>query len=111
MDFGAVSAPMPLASGNLLVSVSWTEGIDDPDAAARDFFAARREDREPPELVRGRALDLYDGEGRFLYSHREDDADWAMGTIRFVGPDDRLYTVADDPFPQVRRYRVIIEEG
>jgi hypothetical protein len=111
MGFGGVSAPMPLASDHLLVSVSWTEGIDDPDAAARDFFAARREDREPPELVRGRALDLYDGEGRFLYSYREDDAEWAMGTIRFVGPDDRLYTVADDPFPQVRRYRVIIEEG
>ena len=111
MGFGSLSAPMPLASGHLLVDVSWTEGIDDPNAAAREYFAARSEDRDPPELTRGRALDLYDAEGRFLYSYQEENPSWAMGTIRFIGPDDRLYTMADDPFPQVQRYRVIIEES
>ncbi len=110
MDFGGLDEPMPLASGHMLVPVNWTEGIDDPDAAASAYFAQPREEREQPG-TRGRALELYDAEGRFLYSYEEDDINWEMGFIQFVGPDDRLYTVADDPFPHVRRYRVVIEEG
>lgn len=110
MTFGGLSAPMPLASGHLLVPLTWTEGVDDPDAAASAYFATPREEREQPG-TRGRALELYDADGRFLYSYEEDDPAWEMGQILFVGPDDRLYTVVDDPFPQVRRYRVVIDEA
>lgn len=110
MSFGGLDAPMPLASGHLLVPISWTEGIDDPDDAASRYFAAPREEREPPG-TRGRALELYDREGRLLYSHQEDEVTWEMGFFKLVGPDDRVYTVTDDPYPQVRRYRVLIEGG
>lgn len=110
MTFGGVEAPMPLPSGHLLVPISWTEGIDDPDDAASMYFAAPREEREQPG-TRGRALELYDADGRFLYSHQEEEVVWEVGFLQFVGPDDRLYTITDDPYPQVRRYRVVIDEG
>jgi len=33
-----------------------------------------------------------------------------IGSLRAVGPGGRLYTTIDGPFPQVRRYRVEIDE-
>jgi hypothetical protein len=110
MTFGGLGAPMPLASGHLLVPISWTEGIDDPDDAASRYFAMPREERELPG-IRGRALEIYDADGRFLYSHQEEEATWEIGEFELIGPDDRVYTITDDPFPQVRRYRVVIENG
>jgi hypothetical protein len=33
-----------------------------------------------------------------------------IGSPRAIGPDGKLYTTVDDPFPHVRRYRVEIDE-
>jgi hypothetical protein len=62
-------------------------------------------------LALNHPLDLFDAEGRFLYSLVEDGAFTpSIGRPQLVGADGRLYTISDDPFPQIRRYRVQIEE-
>lgn len=109
-SFGKVFAPMLLDPRYLLVCVTWTAGIDDPDEAAAMHIKALRERRRIPRDSVS-SFDLYDREGRFLYSLVEPNAErkWpTTGIPQFVGPDNRLYTIADDPFPQIRRYRVLI---
>jgi hypothetical protein len=60
----------------------------------------------PPEIDWRSSFDLYDREGRLLYSLVEDGTWPSTGTPKLIGPDNRLYTIAGDPFPQIRRYRV-----
>ena len=112
--FGEVRPPMHLDPDYLLVGVTWTIGIDDPNTFALDAFRDRRERANsgeapappPPSLS---SFDLFDREGRLLYSLLEDTGNWpSTGRPLFIGPDNRLYTLADDPFPQIRRYRVIV---
>lgn len=107
--FGSLSPPMPLPSGHLLVATSWTLGIDDPDAVALENMRSARERRPPPPRETASSLDLFDQEGRFLYSIVEEGLTLSIGAPQFVGPDGKLYTKTHDPFPQVRRYRVVIE--
>ena len=57
------------------------------------------------------AVDLFGPDGRFLYSREWDGPEWPdLGRPNTVDSDDRLYTIRQDPFPQVRRYRVVIDE-
>lgn len=56
------------------------------------------------------SLDLFDAEGRFLFSLENSGDAPTIGSPTAVGPDGRLYTRVLDPFPPVRRYRVEIEE-
>jgi hypothetical protein len=60
-------------------------------------------------------LDLFDAEGRLLASIRHeaplpDGSRPEIGSPRAIGPDGKLYTTVDDPFPHVRRYRIEIDE-
>jgi hypothetical protein len=49
---------------------------------------------------------------RFLWSRIEEGAITpSIGRLELVGADGSLYTVADEPFPQVRRYRVELGRG
>ena len=95
--------PVALAEGRMLATASWS------DPAALDELRGRA---EAPELEEIRAttrisFDLFDADGRYLISIRRDEAD--IGDVDEVDAQGRLYTTAMDPFPQVRRYRVIIE--
>ncbi|MGD8330935.1 MAG: hypothetical protein PVJ49_16010, partial [Acidobacteriota bacterium] len=96
--------PLPLAEGRMLATVSWT----DPDALAQ-----LRGRPEPPPFEEVRAtsrssFDLFDAGGRYLTSVLEEDV--SIGNADEVDAQGRLYTVATDPYPHVRRYRVVIEQ-
>lgn len=95
--------PLLLAGGLMLATASWT----DPDALERLRGAP-----EPPSFEARRAtsrgsFDLFDTDGRYLTSIPREEVE--IGNADEVGADGKLYTVVRDPFPQVRRYRVVIE--
>lgn len=100
--FSWLYPPLRLDSGRWLACVSWVE-TDDVDAT----FARIIEDGEPP--VRKNSLDLFDNAGRLLYSLVGDGAVPTIGRPVRVDNAGRLYTVLDDPYPQVRRYAVILD--
>ena len=101
---GGLAAPIVLDSGYWLVLATWPTNVDDPNALA-EMPAAQR-----PEIMWASSLDLFDPEGRFLYSsHTPGAQSPAIGRPWAIGPHGRLYTVIADPFPQVRRYRVVLQ--
>lgn len=102
--FGGLYAPVRLAGGHWLARVVWPTNVDDPDVATRMMM----NDEFVPEF--NTSYDLFDADGRFLYSlvfegTREGD----YGSRLMLGPGGKLYTQATEPFPQVRRYRVVID--
>jgi hypothetical protein len=108
-----VSPPQPLPDGRLLGWSYGPIGIDDPDAELARRLQPREGVGEPPLSMS--TLDLFDAEGRLLTSIRReaplpDGRRPEIGSPRTIGPDGRLYTTVEDPFPQVRRYRVEIDE-
>lgn len=122
-DFGALGAPIELPGGYFIVPVSWEEGITDPDATA----TARGSNAgwADPENDNWRAsIDLFDPEGRFLQSiASEGPIDMRTSTafpadIGILGnsagldnPDGAyLYALSPNPFPEIRRYRIELEE-
>jgi hypothetical protein len=114
-SFGDVLPPMPLQPGYLLVCIYWDLNIEDPDATALVAGRASRERRPPPHIESRGSFDLFDRDGRLLYSmidtpggSREEGRWRNTGRPQFIGPDNRLYTVSDEPFSQIRRYRVEI---
>ena len=101
---GGLAAPIVLDSGYWLVLATWPTNVDDPNALAETPAAQRT------EIMWASSLDLFDPEGRFLYSaHTPGSQSPAIGRPWAVGPRGRLYTVIADPFPQVRRYRVVLQ--
>lgn len=99
---GEVGAPLRLASGHLLVYSSWATNVDDPAAFAR----LSRSSGARPEIQWACSLDLFDDNGRFLGSSVwEGTREPAVGQPVAATPGF-LYTVAAEPFPQIRRYRV-----
>lgn len=103
--FGGLYAPVQLASGHWLARVVWPTNVEDPNVATRMMM----NDELVPEF--NTSYDLFDPEGRFLYSLVfENTREGEYGTRLMLGPDGALYTQATEPFPQVRRYRVLIEE-
>ncbi len=108
MLFSSFSNPFFLPSGYFLVSLHWSEGVDDPD----EFVRQVAEGKNPPEPVDMHSLDLFRADGTLLYSIvREGDNIPEIGQLVHVGTDGKLYTVSEDPFVQVRRYRVEIIEN
>ena len=113
-SFGAFEAPMVLPNGYLLVPVYWATNVDSEE----DFLeilsrtpASQVTHTTPDELVdMDSAFDFLDQEGRYLGSLRWRGYFPDMGYLDGIGPDGRLYTHWLDPFPQVRRYRIVIEE-
>jgi len=101
---GGLAAPIVLDSGHWLVLAAWPTNIDNPN----EFAETAAVDRQPIAWMS--SLDLFDAEGRFLYSLQTPGSQSpSIGRPWAVGPEGRLYTVTAEPFPQVRRYRVVID--
>jgi len=101
--FGGLYAPVQLASGHWLTRVVWPTNVDDPNVATGMMM----NDEFTP--VFNTSYDLFDPEGRFLYSLvSEGTREGEYGTRLMLGPGGALYTQATEPFPQVRRYRVVV---
>jgi len=104
ISLGGLSAPVPLSTGHWLVYASWPTNVEDPNAYA-EIPAAQR-----PPVDWASSLDLFEADGQFLTSLVTDGSPLpAIGRPWAAGPANALYTVSTDPFPQVRRYRVVIE--
>jgi hypothetical protein len=95
--------PLPLADGMMLATASWTDPAEVerlrslPEAPPfEDMMAAYR-----------LSFDLFDAEGRYLTSLVRSMAD--MGLPDEVDAHGNVYANVMDPFPHVRRYRVVIE--
>jgi len=100
---GELDAPLRLPSGELIVYALWPENVDDPDA----FAALRRSTGERPDVVWMSSIDVFDETGRLTGSAVWEGArEPEIGRPAAVDANGRLYTVATDPFPQVRRYRI-----
>jgi len=101
---GGLAAPLVLDSGHWLVLATWPTNVDSPNT-----FAETPPDQRPT-IEWATSLDLFDPEGRFLYSLQYPGAQAPdIGRPWTIGPGGDLYTVAADPFPEVRRYRVVLE--
>ena len=114
-SFGAFEAPMLLPNGYLLVPVSWATNVDSEEDILEILERTPASEvaisTGPDELVEmASAFDFFDKEGRYLGSLHWKGYFPGMGFLDGIGPDGRLYTHWFDPFPQVRRYRVVIEE-
>lgn len=95
--------PVQLNGGYWLAHSQWADsGLAENDP---DQFSGGTDD----DAQWRSALDLFDAEGRFLYSEVGEGRTPLIGRIQTVGPDGKLYTSSSDPFPQVRRYRVEID--
>ncbi len=121
-DFGHVRAPIALPGGYWLVHTAWRPNVTDPDALALELHEAAERDANDWRVT----FDVFNTDGRFLQSiepggpHEFGYVDRAitaypislgMPIHAVVGVDDQvlLYTVAPEPFPQVRRYRMNFE--
>lgn len=97
-------APVRLQDNRWLAQAAWPTNISDPVAHLRRAFAG-----DAVELEFRHTLDLFDAEGRWLTGRVWDHPDRPpFGTIEMLGPDGSIYTSMQDPFPQVRRYQLVV---
>jgi hypothetical protein len=103
-SLGSTGAPVQLEDGRWLTLASWPTNVEDPIAYLRRASAG---ERVPFQWQHH--LDLLDAEGRWLTGRVWDHPDRpSFGAIHIVGPGGRIYTSVRNPFPQVRRYRLVL---
>jgi len=104
ISFGGLGAPIVLPTGHWIVVASWPTNVDDSNAYVE------LPPQQRPAIQWSSSIDLFDPEGRFLYSLETPGSPVpAIGGPWATDTEGRLYTVIAQPFPQVRRYRVVIE--
>ena len=102
--YSSLSSPVRLPSDHLLTSASWPTNVDDPNAHLR-----RSRNDAAEEVTYATSLDLFKPSGRYVGSFRWDyRRSPPIGNPHAIGPDGALYTIANSPFPQVRRYEVTL---
>lgn len=102
--YGGLGTPVRLPKGHLLIDLSWPTNVDDPDAHFRRSRTGSAE-----EVIYATALDLFDPSGRYAGSLRWNDRRTPpFGDLETVAPNGKLYTTTNDPYPQVRRYDVVL---
>lgn len=103
--YGALHAPVVLPDGHLLAASSWPTNVKDPNRHAQQSVDGNAEDP-----IMASALDLFAPDGSFRGRLQWDETRIpGIGRPESVGPDGRLYTTTNDPFPQVRRYTVTVD--
>ncbi len=98
--------PLKRLSGSYkLASAMWPDNLSDPDAHMKQERNGTAE-----ELIYKNMIDLFSNEDELLYSLYGEGSIPEIGLIHHIDRSGRVYTVVSDPFPQVRRYRVLIDE-
>jgi hypothetical protein len=98
---GELMAPVRLSSGHLLAYATWPMNVEDSDGFAR----SRAERRSRTDIEWACSLDLFGPDGDFLGSSVwEGTREPEFGRPVTVDAAGALYTVAHEPFPQVRKY-------
>ncbi len=104
--FSRLATPLWLED-HLLVHSHWPTNLTDPSAHVR----RQVRDQSVPEITSNAAIDLFTSEGqlrgRILWEGLQQAG---IGRPVTVGSDGKLYTTTDDPFPQVRRYAVHLDQ-
>lgn len=100
--YGGVIPPLKLSNEIEICFLYWATNVDDPDAYLT--LAVK------PELIFRHALDFYNSQGELLYSIYGDGIiSSEIGGPIHIDSAGKLYTVIIDPFPQVKRFNVIIK--
>lgn len=102
---GGVFSPYKISGGYLINYVVWPEDIEDIDKVAQEMSKG-----DLPAFYQKNSIDLYSPNGNLLYSEEGQGSIPAIGKLIHTDNDGFLYTVANEPFPQVRKYRVVVEE-
>ena len=102
--YSVVSAPFRLTSGHWLSSAYWATNVPDPDEHLRLAMNGNA-----PDIEHAHTLDLFDEEGELLYSLTGEGNTPDIGELAHVDADGKLYTIVEAPYPQVRRYRVVLD--
>lgn len=104
ISFGGLGAPIVLPTGHWIVVASWPTNVIDPNAYVE------LPPQQRPAIQWSSSIDLFDPDGRFLYSVETPGSPIpAIGRPWTIDSAGRLYTVIARPFPQVRRYRVVLD--
>jgi len=104
ISFGGLGAPIVMPTGHWIVVASWPTNVDDPNAYVE------LPPQQRPAIQWSSSIDLFDPEGRFLYSLETPGSVMpAIGRPWAVDNQGRLYTAIAQPFPQVRRYRLSLD--
>jgi hypothetical protein len=96
--------PLPLEDGFWMVVVSWPTNVSDPNEVARMSLLD-----DPIDVEMRHSIDLYDEQDRLLYVLQGEGEEPEMGRVLGTDREGKLYTFSTEPYPQVRRYRVIID--
>jgi outer membrane protein assembly factor BamB len=104
-SFGALSAPVDLYNGYYLVHLSWPTNVTNPNQFLKNSMVNQHNSKK---AIYKNALDLYDTDWTLLYSLNYDGRAPKIGTISYVDSKGNIYTKSNSPFPQIRRYKVII---
>ena len=96
---------LPVGNGRNLVVAQWMTNTQDIDAIRE----AMQGGPPAPPSVLVHSLDLYDTEGRLLSTVARDQP-LDIGRPFASDGAGRIYTLAGTPFPQVRRYRLVMAD-
>lgn len=104
--FRSLESPAQITDEYLLTTLSWPTNVNDPND-----FTRKSLNGNAPDVQYSMSMDLFRSDGTLLYSLEEMDK-WRpdIGDIAYVDSKGNLYTGTNDPYPQIRRYRVIIQE-
>jgi hypothetical protein len=104
-SWSSISSPVQFGNGHFLAKAAWPSNIGDPDR----YVAMDRAER--PKLKFKNSLDLFNPDGILLYSIVQYDSYTPdIGFVRLGDMNGRIYTTKYEPYPQICRYRVIIDE-
>ena len=93
----------PITENYSITNVVWPTNFEDPDQAAEDAFKGNFR-----ELISKNALNVFNAAGDFLYSIEYEGFTSEIGKIKHADGDGFLYTATNDPYPQLRKYKVMI---
>lgn len=103
--FGSLSPPLNLKNGYYITTLSWPTNVEDPDRFTKKLFQSEG----GVEVISKNAIDLYTSGGKLLYSLVSEGVAPKIGTTTYVDAEGNVYTKTNKPFPQIRRYQIIIE--
>ena len=104
--YGSLEAPKTYLNKYFFVSATWPTNLADPDD-----HIVQSSNGNAPELEFKTSIDLFNLKGELLGSKVNEGQSPTIGKIRHIDAAGNIYTIVDEPFPQVRKYKVIIKEG
>ena len=100
--YSSLKGPFVLPSGHWFAFTYYAPEVRDPDEQLQ-----REINENAPSPTYRATIDLFDSDGRFLDAMVWEDTQTPdIGKPAQVDAEGRLYTIAQEPYPQLRRYAV-----